>query len=449
LAASLQNGHPAVLIVDDDAAIRDAMLDSLRSDAWSVLTADSGPRALELLKREPVRLVISDLQMRPMNGTALLQKIRERHPRLPTIIMSNEGSVENAVNAMRGGAADFLVKPCSAEALSALVARFIGREEELDEPVAEDPATIELLRIAKRVAVSNATVTISGESGCGKEVVARYIHQQSPRAAEPFVAINCAAIPENMLEAVLFGHEKGAFTGASSAHAGKFEQAQGGTLLLDEISEMALSLQAKLLRVLQEKEVERIGGRNPVSLDVRVLATTNRNLRQYVSDGRFREDLYYRLNVFPLHILPLRERADDILPLAEKILRRHTYDLAQLPTLTPAARAALLNHPWPGNVRELENLIQRCTILLQGKVIDAPDLAFENSGQPGGVAVQQNDLSQDLQSHEHQIILEALLSKQGRREAVADLLGVSPRTLRYKLARMRKAGIQIPGEQYE
>jgi two-component system response regulator FlrC len=279
-----------VLIVDDDAAIRDAMLDSLRSDAWSVLTADSGPRALELLKREPVRLVISDLQMRPMNGTALLQKIRERHPRLPTIIMSNEGSVENAVNAMRGGAADFLVKPCSAEALSALVARFIGREEEPDEPVAEDPATIELLRIAKRVAVSNATVTISGESGCGKEVVARYIHQQSPRAAEPFVAINCAAIPENMLEAVLFGHEKGAFTGASSAHAGKFEQAQGGTLLLDEISEMALSLQAKLLRVLQEKEVERIGGRNPVSLDVRVLATTNRNLRQYVSDGRFRED---------------------------------------------------------------------------------------------------------------------------------------------------------------
>lgn len=449
MAASLNNAHPAVLIVDDDARVRDAMLDSLRSDAWSILTADSGSRALELLKSKPVNLVISDLQMRPMNGTALLQKIREQHPRLPTIIMSAEGSIENAVSAMRQGAADFLVKPFTAAALSELVARFTGQQKADDAPVAEDAATIELLRIAKRVAASNATVTISGESGCGKEVVARYIHQQSPRAAEAFVAINCAAIPENMLEAVLFGHEKGAFTGASSAHAGKFEQAQGGTLLLDEISEMDLGLQAKLLRVLQEKEVERIGGRNTVSLDVRVLATTNRDLRQYVADGRFREDLYYRLNVFPLHILPLRERPDDILPLAEMILRRHTHALAKVPTFTRAAHAALLAHAWPGNVRELENLVQRSTILLQGDVIDAADLAFEEYQARSITPAAQNALSQDLQTHEQQIILDALLEKRGRRAAVADLLGVSPRTLRYKLARMRKAGIQIPGEQYE
>ena len=449
MAASLNNAHPAVLIVDDDATVRAAMLDSLRSDSWSILTADSGTRALELLRSKPVNLVISDLRMRPMNGTALLQKIREQHPRLPTIIMSAEGSIENAVSAMRQGAADFLVKPFSAAALGELLARFTGRDDADDAPVAEDAATIELLRIAKRVAASNATVTISGESGCGKEVVARYIHRQSPRAAEAFVAINCAAIPENMLEAVLFGHEKGAFTGASSAHAGKFEQAQGGTLLLDEISEMDLALQAKLLRVLQEKEVERIGARNTVPLDVRVLATTNRDLRQYVADGRFREDLYYRLNVFPLHILPLRERPDDILPLAEMILRRHTHSLATLPTFTQAAHAALLAHSWPGNVRELENLIQRSTILLQGDVIDAVDLAFEERQAKANTPAAQNDLSQDLQSHEQQIILDALLAKRGRRGAVADLLGVSPRTLRYKLARMRAAGVQIPGEQHE
>ena len=249
MAATLQNAHPAVLIVDADANLNAALLDSLQSDAWSVLTADSGLRALQLLQQKPVSLVISDRELRPMGGSVLLQKIREQHPKLPTVMMSAHGTIENAVDAMRHGAVDFLVKPFSAEALRQLVARFVGRDVCSTGPVAiaEDPESIELLRIAKRVAATNATVTISGESGCGKEVVARYIHQQSPRAGQAFVAINCAAIPESMLEAVLFGHEKGAFTGASSAYAGKFEQAQGGTLLLDEISEMDLALQAKLL----------------------------------------------------------------------------------------------------------------------------------------------------------------------------------------------------------
>ncbi len=440
---------PAVLIVDDDANLREALLDSLQSDSWSVLTADSGLRALEVLNEKPVSLVISDLQMRPMDGAVLLQKIRKQHPTLPAIIMTAHGTIENAVDAMRNGAADFLVKPFTTDALRELVGRFIGVDEATDEIVAADPASIELLRIAKRVAATNATVTISGESGCGKEIVARYIHQQSVRAEQPFVAINCAAIPESMLEAVLFGHEKGAFTGAGRAHAGKFEQAQGGTLLLDEISEMDLALQAKLLRVLQEKEVERIGGRTTVSLDVRVLATTNRVLRRNVADNTFREDLYYRLNVFPLHIPPLRERPDDILPLAEMILRRHTYDQALVPTFTDAARRGLLAHQWRGNVRELDNLIQRTTILLRGDIIDAGDLAFEKQQQQIVAEAQNNDLNQDLRSHEQQIILDALIVKNGRRDAVAKLLGVSPRTLRYKLARMRVAGIQIPGEQHE
>ncbi|MGB5344791.1 MAG: sigma-54 dependent transcriptional regulator [Woeseia sp.] len=449
MAATLQNAHPAVLIVDADANLNAALLDSLQSDAWSVLTADSGLRALQLLRQKPVSLVISDRELRPMGGSVLLQKIREQHPKLPTVMMSAHGTIENAVDAMRHGAVDFLVKPFSAEALRQLVARFVGRDVCSTGPVAiaEDPESIELLRIAKRVAATNATVTISGESGCGKEVVARYIHQQSPRAGQAFVAINCAAIPESMLEAVLFGHEKGAFTGASSAYAGKFEQAQGGTLLLDEISEMDLALQAKLLRVLQEKEVERIGGRNTVALDVRVLATTNRDLRRAVAEGRFREDLYYRLNVFPLYILPLRERPADILPLADMILRRHCYDQAQIPAFTNDARAVLLAHQWPGNVRELENLIQRSTILLRGDVIDAADLAFEQ--QPAAATPPGSDLSQGMQSHEQQIILDALLAGNGRRDEVAKLLGVSPRTLRYKLARMRAAGIQIPGEQHE
>jgi two-component system response regulator FlrC len=293
--------------------------------------------------------------------------------------------------------------------------------------------------VAERVAATEATVTIMGESGCGKEVIARFIHQQSPRRDEPFVAINCAAIPENMLEAVLFGHEKGAFTGATHAHAGKFEQANDGTLLLDEISEMDMSLQAKLLRVIQEKEVERIGGRKVIPLNVRVLATTNRDLKQYVTDGRFREDLYYRLNVFPLHIAPLRQRRDDILPLAEMAIRRHVIASQTTVTLSPGAEARLLAYDWPGNVRELENLVQRSLILLQGLTLGAHDLAFE--GGPASVPVPDAGLNEGVRNHEFQLIVDAMRQHGGKRTAVAEALGISPRTLRYKLARMRELGV--------
>ena len=432
--------QPAVLIVEDDANLREALFDTLSSDEQPVLTADSGPAALEIIDSALVGLVVSDLQMEPMDGATLLEEIRARHPGLPAVLMTAYGTIESAVNIMQKGASDYLVKPFEADDLKAIVGKYIRDPQPDGTPVAADPATLQLLQVARRVAGTQVTVTINGPSGCGKEVFARFIHDQSPRHKEPFVAINCAAIPESMLEAVLFGYEKGAFTGATGAHAGKFEQAEGGTLLLDEISEMDLGLQAKLLRVIQEKEVERIGGRKVIPLDVRILATTNRNLRQYVEDGRFREDLYYRLNVFPLHIPALKERREDILPLAELALARHGTGAL---SLSPCAHEALLNHDWPGNVRELENLIQRSLILASGSVIYASDLVLE---QAGPAAESDGDLNQGLRNREYQLIVDAMNTHQAKRADVAAALGISPRSLRYKLARMREEGIAIPGE---
>src|SRR6202012_3530268 len=249
------------------------------------------------------------------------------------------------------------------------------------EPVACAPASMRLIELARRVAVSDCTVLIVGESGTGKEVLARFIHRCSPRSREPFIAVNCAAIPENMLEAMLFGYERGAFTGAHASHPGKFEQAQGGTLLLDEITEMPLGLQAKLLRVLQEREVERLGGRTPISLDVRVIATSNRRLREEVSAGRFREDLYYRLNVFPLAPAPLRLRRDDVLPLAMQLLSGRCRPGERIPALSAEAAHLLLTYPWPGNVRELDNLLQRALILVSGPVIRPEHIQFESANE--------------------------------------------------------------------
>ncbi len=326
------------------------------------------------------------------------------------------------------------------------------------EPVAFAPNSIRLIELARRVAASDCTVLIVGESGTGKEVLARFIHRCSPRSREPFVAVNCAAIPENMLEAMLFGYERGAFTGAHAAHPGKFEQAQGGTLLLDEITEMPLGLQAKLLRVLQEREVERLGGRTPIPLDVRVLATTNRRLREEVAAGRFREDLYYRLNVFPLAISPLRARREDVLPLAMQLLSARCRAGEQIPALGADAAHLLLTYPWPGNVRELDNLLQRALILVNGPVIHKDHIQFElaNEGHlaaaapvvdirpPAVDAPSANSLARSLDETERDLILDALRSGQGSRREVAERLGISQRTLRYKLARLREAGVDVP-----
>lgn len=311
--------------------------------------------------------------------------------------------------------------------------------------------------LARRVAASDATVMIGGESGTGKEVLARFIHENSERADGAFVALNCAAIPDNMLEAVLFGYEKGAFTGAVKSSSGKFEQAQGGTLLLDEISEMSLPLQAKLLRVLQEREVERIGGRELIQLDVRVLATSNRRLREEVAAGRFREDLFYRLNVFPLTIPALRERPRDILPLAKFLMSRHLKANEAMPEFMPEAEAKLAAHSWPGNVRELDNLMQRALILCDGEKIQGQDVHFETLDQPMPIPqpaavvhqaasdeAERGRLSDDLRSVEEQMILDALRNGKGSRKEAAEILGISPRTLRYKLQKLREAGVAIP-----
>ena len=440
-----------ILVVEDDPALREVIRETLQLANFRVETAEHGQEALRLVDlNSDIVLLLSDVQMQPMDGYALLKAVKSGHPHIPVVLMTAYGTIEKAVQAMHDGANDYLVKPFEAETLVDMVARFIvptNRED--DGFIAVDPRSQQLAEVARRVAASDATVMISGESGVGKEVVSRFIHQNSSRSAGPFVAINCAAIPENMLESVLFGYEKGAFTGAYQAKAGKFEQAQGGTLLLDEVTEMDLALQAKLLRVLQEREVERLGGRTMIPLDVRILATTNRDIRQVVAQGQFREDLFYRLNVFPLNILPLRERPDDILPIANKLMRSYVEDGTPL-SFSSAAMAMLRQHSWPGNVRELDNVVQRAMILRTGVCVNECDIRFEELAPAADASLNAStstavdaSLSSDLQAREADIIISALRAKNSRKE-VAEKLGISPRTLRYKLAKLRDAGIALP-----
>jgi two-component system response regulator FlrC len=443
----------SILVVEDDADLRGALCDTLELAGYEVASIDQGQGALDKLANQDFDLLLSDLHMKPMNGHTLLKKAKAMTPDLPVLIMTAYGTVQGAVEAMHEGASDYLIKPFEADDLLDRVQRYIRTTSDLDEMVAVDKNSQDLLTLSRRVADADATVLISGESGTGKEVLARFLHQNSIRKEGPFVAINCAAIPENMLEATLFGYEKGAFTGALQAYAGKFEQANQGTILLDEISEMDLGLQAKLLRVLQEREVERLGGRKLISLDVRVLATTNRLLRDEVTAGRFREDLYYRLNVFPLHLLPLRDRPDDILPLSKQLIGRHCHRSARVqPELGACAQNALIQHQWQGNVRELDNVLQRALILQPGQRITAKDLAFESMSPtaPSGVsqnigeAEEEKSLNDDLRSHEQRHILDALVKNNCSRRATAKELGISERTLRYKLSRFREEGVVIP-----
>ncbi len=450
----------SVLVVEDDAALREALCDTLEMAGYATVSASDGKAAIDLLDSQSVNMVVSDVQMKPMDGTTLLKKIKKIDPNLPVVLMTAYGTIQKAVSAMREGAVDYLVKPFEAEVLVNMVSRLLI-ETPVDqvELIAEDPESKDLLILARRVAQSDATVLLSGESGAGKEVYARFIHEYSSRSKGPFVAINCAAIPENMLEAVLFGYEKGAFTGAYQSNAGKFEQANGGTILLDEISEMDMGLQAKLLRVLQEREVERLGGKKLIELDVRVVATTNRDLREEVNGGRFREDLYYRLNVFPIGILPLRERKGDILPLVRRMVESETRTGTPKTIISPEAESKLMSHNWPGNVRELSNVMQRSMILKSDEVIKGQDIFFE----PGPSKMQRacliepdftetesiednddtNNSPGNLRSAEQKMILDVLKEERGSRKRTSERLGISPRTLRYKLARMREQGIQL------
>ncbi|KAA1174772.1 sigma-54-dependent Fis family transcriptional regulator [Marinobacter salinexigens] len=469
-----------ILIVEDDHDLREALVTTLELAKFRVREACDAREALASLAESPVDMVVSDVNMPGMSGHELLSEVQRLYPGLPMMLITAYGQISHAVSAMQSGAIDYLVKPFEPQVLVDAVTKVVGgvRQKATDAPVAEDPVSKRMFQLAAKVAGSDSTVMISGESGTGKEVLARYIHQQSPRADQPFVAINCAAIPENMLEAILFGHEKGAFTGAVSASPGKFEQANGGTILLDEISEMDLGLQSKLLRVLQEREVERVGGRKTIALDVRVIATTNRDLADYVREGQFREDLYYRLTVFPMHWQPLRERPLDIMPLATSLLKKHCRKMKLTGiAFAPDARSALMSHAWPGNVRELDNAIQRSLVLHQGNVIHEGDLCLElgitgreiyasavepvercqpadsTEPMPSGNAAQESlqeehaaSLGDDLRQQEFRIIIQTLKKERGRRNRAAEQLGISPRTLRYKLAQMRDAGIDLDAE---
>ncbi len=507
-----------VLIVEDDRELREALCTTLELAGLKYVEADCAENALLTLEKKKFDIVVSDVNMPGMDGHQLLEQVQMRVPGLPMMLITAYGQIKHAVDAMQAGAADYLVKPFEPQTLIDSIERILGDVGELsnDAPVAADPFTKDVFKVARKVAATESTVMISGESGTGKEVLARYIHKHSSRRNKPFVAINCAAIPENMLEAMLFGHEKGAFTGAYASSPGKFEQANGGTLLLDEVSEMDLSLQAKLLRVLQEREVERVGGRKPIALDVRVLATTNRSLRDYVEQGKFREDLYYRLSVFPMAWKPLRERPKDILPIAERLLASHAGKMRR-GTLSFAkdSESLLLSYAWPGNVRELDNAIQRAMILAEGQVIAASDFyletlsssvshpplsaaaetgtgsvlsgfrqfssesavprdsGVENSvahgraqvGDARSVARSEDDsmaeelestsfsvdvdvsaLGKDLKLREYQIIIDTLRQERGKKKQTAERLGISPRTLRYKLAQMREFGIDVARE---
>ncbi|WP_298440431.1 sigma-54 dependent transcriptional regulator [uncultured Ferrimonas sp.] len=466
--------HPrsnaTILVVEDDLGLREALVDTLLLGGYRCVEASDGQAALVQLNQHAIDLVISDVQMAGMDGLTLLKTLRAKDSAIPILLMTAYGSIDAAVEAMRFGANDYLSKPFAPQVLLDQISRYLQPAvPDSHDPVVGDPSSKQLLALAARVAQSDASVMVLGPSGSGKEVLARHIHHKSKRHNKAFVALNCAAIPDNMLEATLFGYEKGAFTGAVQACPGKFEQAQGGTILLDEITEMDLNLQAKLLRVLQEREVERLGSRKTISLDVRVLATSNRDLRQAVEQGSFREDLYYRLNVFPLTWPALADRRGDVLPLAQHLLARHASRSGlPLPQLSSGAQAQLLQHQWPGNVRELDNVMQRALILCQGSELTEADLFIDGMAPPLASAAiipppvtptapvaaaeaapvetseRGTDLSSDLKHKEFQIILDSLLSHDGSRKAVAEQLGLSPRTLRYKLAKMRDAGYEIP-----
>jgi two-component system response regulator FlrC len=461
--------NDAVLVVEDDAALREALLDTLRAAGLSALAAADAHGALQLLAGEDIGLVISDVHMPGANGYELLSSIKRLRPYLPVVLMTAYGTVAQAVAAMREGATDYIVKPFDAQALIDMAQRQLAARVTPNELIAIDPESKRLVGLARKIAESDATVLISGESGTGKEVYARFIRDNSLRADKTFVAINCAAIPENMLEASLFGYEKGAFTGALAAHAGKFEQAQGGTLLLDEISEMDLGLQAKILRVLQEREVERLGSTRTISLDVRVIATSNRDLPEEVRAARFRADLFYRLNVMSLRLPALRERRGDILPLARRAMQACARAGQAALSLSAEAQTKLMRYDWPGNARELNNIVQRAAWLAAGGIIDAADLdtgtaaiatapPVASTAAPIAapiaastavpitmpIAAQDLRLDRDLKHRERELILATLRVTGGSRKLTAERLGISPRTLRHKLQRFKAEGVTVP-----
>lgn len=457
---------PRILIADDETQMRNALRAALQRAGYEAVIVSDGQKALQEASSRSYDMVITDMKMPGLDGLELLERIRKNNLSPYVVLITAYGTIDAAVSAMKMGALDFLRKPFSMEDLEAVLARAFGqpfsdgsiekhqvwsaRQEECREIVTCNPSFKEVLYLAKRIALSDLTVLISGESGTGKELVARLIHKESRRASKPFVAVNCAAVPETLLESELFGYEKGAFTGATTPRQGKFELASGGTMLLDEVGEMPMPLQAKLLRVLQENEVDRIGGSFPIPIDTRVIATTNSNLSERVSEGEFREDLFYRINVVPITLQPLRQRKEDIIPLANYFCRRYSNRLGKpIKPLSNETAAFLCDYDWPGNVRELENAIKRGVALSQGDKIEIWDLIWDDSRRPkptqerpatlepnAGETVQVA-VGTSLAEMEKRLILATLAKTNNNRTKAAELLGISVRTLRNKLHQYR------------
>lgn len=435
-----------VLIIEDDADLLEAISSGLTYEKYSVETACNSTAALEKIKNNNFNIILSDVQLPNENGLDFLSVLKERNVLTPIIFMTAHANVKDAVFALQNGASDYITKPFELnDLIEKMSTKILENTSDKHKEKYSDQKMDDVYQLAKQVAQTSATVLLSGESGTGKEVIARYIYENSSRNTKPFVAINCAAIPDNMLEALLFGYEKGAFTGAHQASEGKFEQANGGTLLLDEVSEMPLGLQAKILRVLQEKEVERLGSKKAISLDVRIIATTNRDLKLAVSKNEFRGDLYFRLNVFPISLPPLRNRKNDIIHFASYFVEK--YSQTQFCSLSDKALNKLLSYRWPGNVRELENVIQRACIISQSDIILPEHIFIEELSIDSSEANKAAELSETLESAEHEAILENLKAVNGNRTETAKLLGISPRTLRYKLAKMKELGFSIPGRE--
>lgn len=445
------------VLVVGDGAFHGALLHALATQGCQVQRC-SDLQGVQAAHLESASLVFLFTSMR--GADALNERVRAwllRFPRLTLIPVVEYADQEKAAVLLESGCVDYLLSPFSEQQVSTLLQRQALADSSADELVCHSASGRRLLAMAQRVALTRAPVLISGETGTGKERMAHYIHRCSGRPDAPFVAVNCAAIPEQMLESILFGHERGAFTGAVSAQPGKFEQANGGTLLLDEIGELPLGLQAKLLRVLQEQRVERLGGRREINLDVRIIAATNRDLQQEVAAGRFRSDLMFRLDVLPLHIAPLRERRDDILPLVRRFIASHAPGESE-ELLTDAARRALLAHDWPGNVRELENTVQRALVLRNGLFIQPADLGLEaltaapapafvsiapgcapDAGEEGRAALRASG-----KWAEYQHVLDTIRRFDGHKTKAAQSLGMSTRALRYRLSAMREQGVHIP-----
>jgi len=449
-----------ILVVEDEVNLLRVLELQLQAAEYAVEKATTGEQALPVVERGGLDLVLTDLKLPGMDGLELLSRIRGIDSSLPVVIMTAFGTVETAVEAMKAGASDYVLKPFPLDALmltldKALELRSLreenrrlkdelGRRYEIDNIIGRSPKMQEVFAAVMRVAESRATVLLTGESGIGKDVIARAIHHHSPRRDRPFVKINCSAIPDSLMESELFGHEKGAFTGATASRAGKFEQAGGGTVFLDEIGDVPSAIQVKLLRVLQERQFERLGSNKTITVDVRVIAATNQDLHALLEQGEFREDLYYRLNVVPITIPPLRERKQDIPLLTEHFLAKYSEETGgRVGKVTPAAIERLVGYHWPGNVRELENIIQRAMVLAQGPVIDAADIRLDTERRPAAAAAGSIPFLPEgltLDRYEQELIREALRRTGGNKWQAARLLGLTRAALRYRLKQMGGEG---------